>query len=208
MNFAYFRKSNFSLDETVSKVAQNAEKQNFKILAQADLPKELGKMILICKSDWLGTLMEENQNLVGFLPCSITVMKKGDDVLVGTSQPSIIKALSQSPKLLELANTAEQIIKNVIHESAGVGELKPTNIKLYSTTTCPYCKMEAKWLEEKQVKFDEVHVDLDEKEADDMVKKTGQMGVPVTAIQYEGGEEEFIVGFDREKLSSILDIKN
>jgi glutaredoxin len=135
-------------------------------------------------------------------------MKKGEDVMVGTSQPSIIKALSQSPKLLELANTAEQVIKGVIHESAGVSELKPTNIKLYSTTTCPYCKMEATWLVDKKIKFDEVHVDLDEKEADDMVKKTGQMGVPVTSILYEGGEEEFIVGFDKEKLSSILNIKN
>jgi glutaredoxin/uncharacterized protein (DUF302 family) len=206
MNFAYFRSSNYSLEETVKRVSDNAAALKFKILGKVDLPNELGKMILVCKSDWLGKLLEEDKNLVGFLPCSITVMKKDNGVIVGTGQPAIIKALAQSEKVATLAIAAEQVIKGIIHEAAGVGELKPTAVKLYSTTTCPYCRLEAKWLEDKKVKFNEVHVDLDEKEADDMVKKTGQMGVPVTAIQYEGGEEEFIVGFDKGKLQTILGV--
>jgi glutaredoxin len=66
--------------------------------------------------------------------------------------------------------------------------------------------MEAAWLDEKKVKYELIHVDKDQKEAEDMVKKTGQMGVPVTAIQFEGGEEEFVVGFDRPQLSQILNV--
>jgi hypothetical protein len=41
-----------------------------------------------------------------------------------------------------------------------------------------------------------------------MVEKTGQMGVPVTEIIYENGEEEYIIGFDRERLSEVLSLKN
>jgi glutaredoxin 3 len=81
---------------------------------------------------------------------------------------------------------------------------KLSKIKLYSTTTCPYCKMEASWLDSKKIQYEEVHVDLDQKEAEDMVRKTRQMGVPVTSLLYENGTEEFIVGFDRPKLELIL----
>jgi len=55
--------------------------------------------------------------------------------------------------------------------------------------------------------FGEVHVDIDQKEAEVMVRKTGQMGVPVTAILFEDGEEEYIVGFDKTKLEQILNVK-
>ncbi len=163
-------------------------------------------MVVICKKDWLATLLQENQNLIGFLPCAITVMKKGNDVIVGTGQPAVIKALAQSHKVADLANTAEQTIKEMIHESAGVAELKPTAVKLYSTMSCPYCKMEKSWLESKQVKHDVVYVDLNEQEANKMVERTGQMGVPVTEIQYEDAEPEFIIGFDKAKLAGILGV--
>jgi len=86
--------------------------------------------------------------------------------------------------------------------------MKPTSIKLYSTTTCPYCKMEAAWLDTKNVTYDEVHVDLDRKSAEEMIQKTGQMGVPVTAVLYEGGKEEYIVGFDKQRLSSVFTAAN
>ncbi|OGD08691.1 hypothetical protein A2397_04715 [Candidatus Amesbacteria bacterium RIFOXYB1_FULL_44_23] len=67
--------------------------------------------------------------------------------------------------------------------------------------------MEARWLDDKKIKYNEVHVDIDQKEAEVMVRKTGQMGVPVTAILFEDGEEEYIVGFDKTKLEQILNVK-
>lgn len=84
---------------------------------------------------------------------------------------------------------------------------KISKIKLYSTTTCPFCIMEAMWLNSKKIKYEKVNVDLDQKEAEDVVRKTGQMGVPVTSLMFEDGSEEFIVGFDRPKLEQVLNIK-
>lgn len=83
---------------------------------------------------------------------------------------------------------------------------KITNIKLYSTLTCPYCKMEKAWLDEKKVQHEVIFVDLNPKEAESMVQKTGQMGVPVTEIQFEDSNPEYVIGFDRERLSRLLTV--
>lgn len=85
-----------------------------------------------------------------------------------------------------------------------MNKTKISKIKLYSTSTCPFCIMEAFWLDKKGAKYEKVLVDQNQKEAIDIVRKTGQMGVPVTAVLYEGGEEEYIIGFDKSKLEQIL----
>jgi glutaredoxin 3 len=79
-------------------------------------------------------------------------------------------------------------------------------IKLYKTTTCPYCKQEGEYLTSKGVKFEEIYVDKDPKAAEEMVKISGQMGVPLTLITKDDGTVESILGFDREKLNAALGI--
>ncbi|MBU4422042.1 glutaredoxin family protein [Candidatus Parcubacteria bacterium] len=79
-------------------------------------------------------------------------------------------------------------------------------ITIYSTTTCPYCHMLKEWLNEKNIEYKNIMVDEDQKGAEEMVKKSGQMGVPVTIIE-KGGKENIVIGFDKEKLSELLDIK-
>lgn len=81
--------------------------------------------------------------------------------------------------------------------------MKVKNIKVYSTTMCPYCKMEKAWLDGKNIEHEVVYVDKDKNEAINMVKKTGQMGVPVTEIEFDEGESEFIIGFDVPRLTEV-----
>ncbi len=85
---------------------------------------------------------------------------------------------------------------------------QPTKIRVYSTATCPYCKMEKAWLEKNNVTFDFVLVDRDRKEAQHMIDSTGQMGVPVTELQYDGRQPEFVIGFDRATLAQRLGLEN
>lgn len=80
------------------------------------------------------------------------------------------------------------------------------NIKLYATFSCPYCKMEKDWLDKKGVKHNIVMVDINPYEAQKMVEKTGQMGVPVTEVEYHSGSSEFVIGFDQKKLSDVLGV--
>ncbi len=206
MNFAYFRDSTRSFEDTVQETKSAIEKADFKLLGQTPLPNDMGTMLLVCKSDWLAALLKENRQLAGFMPCAITVMKQDGKVMVGSGQPSIIKALSQTKQSAEIATQAEEALRLIIHEAAGVEALKPSGVKLYSTTTCPYCKMEKSWLESKSVKHNVVYVDMNQAEAERMVEKTGQMGVPVTEIQYTDADSEFIVGFDKNKLAASLGV--
>lgn len=67
--------------------------------------------------------------------------------------------------------------------------------------------MEKEYLTQKGAAFENIFVDEDEKKAEEMIHKSGQMGVPVTIITGDDGKEEVVVGFDKDKLNSALDIK-
>jgi glutaredoxin 3 len=76
------------------------------------------------------------------------------------------------------------------------------SVKVYSTATCPYCIRAKQFLKENNIAFSDVDVSNDRAAADEMIQKTGQMGVPVLDI-----EGEIIVGFDREKIKAALGLK-
>ncbi|MCS6956627.1 MAG: hypothetical protein NZM02_02160 [Patescibacteria group bacterium] len=138
------------------------------------------------------------------MPCSIVILNRNDEIMVGVGNPNLIGKLTDNPALIDLSQKAENILKSIINESCGVGPLKIKRIKLYATMSCPYCKMEASWLDSKKVKYDHVYVDLNPIAREEMVRKTGQMGVPVTEIVYDNNEEEYIIGFDKARLEEIL----
>ena len=80
-------------------------------------------------------------------------------------------------------------------------------IVLYKTVTCPYCKMETEYLKSQGIEFEEVYVDQDTGAAEEMVKISGQMGVPFTVITKDDGSKETILGFDRAKIDSALELQ-
>lgn len=73
------------------------------------------------------------------------------------------------------------------------------NIKVYSTPTCPYCKMAKQFLTENNVTFEDVDVSSSQSAAQEMISKSGQMGVPVLDI-----DGEIVVGFDKGKIRKLL----
>ncbi|MCK4713928.1 MAG: glutathione S-transferase N-terminal domain-containing protein [Candidatus Aenigmarchaeota archaeon] len=75
-------------------------------------------------------------------------------------------------------------------------------VKVYSTQYCPWCTRAKDFLKEHNVEFEAIDVSADRDAAQYMVEKSGQTGVPVIQIG-----EEFIVGFDRERLAELLGIK-
>lgn len=79
-------------------------------------------------------------------------------------------------------------------------------VRLFKTTTCPFCKQESEYLTSKGIQFEEIYVDKDPKEAEEMVKLSGQMGVPFAVIKKDDGGEEHILGFDKDKINTALGI--
>lgn len=81
-------------------------------------------------------------------------------------------------------------------------EVKKTPaIVIYSTPWCVYCKMAKEFLTKQNVPFTEHDVASDEQARDEMIKKSGQMGVPVIDV---GGQ--IIVGFDKSRLIELAGI--
>ncbi|WKZ25416.1 MAG: glutaredoxin family protein [bacterium] len=79
------------------------------------------------------------------------------------------------------------------------------NITVYSTTTCPYCKMVKDYLISKNISFAEKMVDQDENARNEMVGVSGGfLGVPFTVILKEDGTKETVVGFDKGKFDSMV----
>jgi glutaredoxin len=81
------------------------------------------------------------------------------------------------------------------------------NVTVYSTAICPYCKMEKQWLDKHDIKYKNIFIDDDEAAAETIIKKSKQMGVPVTVIVLKDGKEKVVIGFDKPELAKILEIK-
>lgn len=79
-------------------------------------------------------------------------------------------------------------------------------ITVYSTTTCPYCRMLTNWLNENGVRYTEYKVDQNPVAAQNMIRLSGQMGVPFTTV--EDGDElvDRVVGFDTARLTKVLQL--
>ena len=75
-------------------------------------------------------------------------------------------------------------------------------IKVYSTPTCPWCYKVKEFLKEKRLSFDDIDVSSNKNAAQEMIDKSGQMGVPVIDIN-----GEIIIGFDKYAIESALNNK-
>ena len=75
-------------------------------------------------------------------------------------------------------------------------------VKIFTTPTCVYCATLKEFFKKHNIEFQEIDVAKDMEARKEMIEKSGQMGVPVTEIN-----GQIVVGFDRAKISELLDIK-
>ncbi len=76
------------------------------------------------------------------------------------------------------------------------------NVKVYSTPTCPQCHRLKEFLKENNVEFEDINVFEDHEAAEEMIKKSGQMSVPVLDI-----DGELVIGYDAKKTKELLNLK-
>jgi len=73
------------------------------------------------------------------------------------------------------------------------------DIKVYTTPVCPYCVLVKNFLKQNGVAFREIDVSKDKTRAAEMIRKSGQGGVPVTEI-----DGNIVIGYDVKKLKELL----
>jgi len=76
-------------------------------------------------------------------------------------------------------------------------------IEIYSTPTCMYCNLAKDFFKKNNLSFTEYDVSTDVAKREEMVEKSGQMGVPVIIVD----EKDIVVGFDEGHLKELLAVK-
>lgn len=195
MNIYYFRES----------------KKDFSIIL-TELQSQLKEIIK--KDNWALFVLQDTNILDKFfnfdpkiliLPwLFVLVFKKEDKTYIGILKSSFLGSITQDQEIYNFSFELEEKLEKLIDEVSGAGPRKIKNIKIYATTTCPYCKMEMDWLKSKKIDFQVSYVDLNPLEAQKMIEETNQMGVPVTKIEFADSEPEFIIGFEKEYLERLL----
>ncbi len=72
-------------------------------------------------------------------------------------------------------------------------------VTIYSTPTCVWCDKVKEFFKANKVKYSEVDVTKDPAKAQEMIEKSGQMGVPVIEV-----DDDIIIGFDKARLKKLL----
>jgi len=67
---------------------------------------------------------------------------------------------------------------------------------------CPWCNVAKDFFSSLKLPFEEIDVSTDEKAAQKMIEKSGQMGVPVIEI-----DDKIVIGFNKPLLEEILGLK-
>jgi len=75
------------------------------------------------------------------------------------------------------------------------------SVTIYSTPTCHFCQAAKAFFKENSVAFTDYNVAEDEAKRNEMVEKSGQMGVPVIMIG-----DEMIIGFNESKVKELLEM--
>jgi glutaredoxin-like YruB-family protein len=163
----------------------------------------------------------------GISECAIknitTAGKEINDLCLFTVDVSSVKdiheryAVTSVPTLLifeggKMANTIKgchdsnyfkSVFESLVPRHNGPGSETRKNVVVYSTPSCSWCATLKIHLRKHGIPFRDVDVSRDQRIAEELVRRSGQQGVPQTEI-----DGQIIVGFDRERINKLLGIEN
>jgi glutaredoxin-like YruB-family protein len=124
-----------------------------------------------------------------------------------TSAPSLLEfeygVLKNLIKGCNDVNFYKVLFENAIYFHEMKKDEKPQKrVTVYSTPTCSWCNTLKLYLKMHRVRYTDIDVSHDQRAADEIVKRSGQMGVPQTDIN-----GEIIVGFNKARINELLDIQ-
>lgn len=124
-----------------------------------------------------------------------------------TTVPALIEFFEGAVKNVYKGCSESVIYKNIFEESVYFQEAEKNknsqkNVTVYSTPSCVWCNTLKSYLRQQRVLFTDVDISRDENAAQELVRRSGQMGVPQTEI-----DGEMIVGFNKARINELLSLK-
>ncbi len=148
----------------------------------------------------------ENQNDVLVLSADVNSVKDIHPNYKVTSAPSVLVFENGEFKNIVKGCNDKTYYTSLFKNAFFVGETsedgeKQKRVTVYSTPTCSWCTTLKNYLNDKKIKYTDIDVSGDHNAAREMVKKSGQQGVPQTEI-----DGQMIVGFDKSRINKLLGI--
>lgn len=158
-----------------------------------------------CAAKRLNKLSKDTRNKILFI--DVSIVKDVHTHFGITSAPSLLKF--NAGKLVNVykgCQTEEYYRTTINGESFSTfrhdTEIPAKRVTVYTTPTCTWCNTIKTYFREKNINFTEINVASNPAKAEEMVKKSGQQGVPQTDIN-----GQMVIGFDKNKINSLLGIQ-
>ncbi len=124
-----------------------------------------------------------------------------------TSAPALLEFdKTQFKNIVKGCNQSEHykaLLEDAVFSTQPQDEQKPSKrVTVYSTPTCTWCNTIKSYFRQHKIRFTDIDVSRDQQAAQEMVRRSGQQGVPQTDIN-----GEMIVGFNKARINELLDIK-
>ncbi|OPX30802.1 MAG: glutaredoxin [Candidatus Omnitrophica bacterium 4484_171] len=151
---------------------------------------------------------EENKDVY---VCAVNAAKVKDiHTIYGISTvPTVLAIKNGKPSKIVYGPQSKEYYQRLLYDvpaavSGSDGESRKShNVVVYTSSSCPWCSTVKSYLMKNRIYFREVDISRDQGAAQELVRRSGQMGVPQTDI-----DGNIVVGFDQAKLDSFLGIKN
>lgn len=117
-------------------------------------------------------------------------------VFMNASLANVIKGCQESSYYKALTENS------IFRARAGSERKTGKRVTVYSTPTCSWCNTLKTWLQKNNIKFADIDVSRDPDAAEQLVRRSGQQGVPQTEIN-----GQIVVGFNQPRLKELLEIK-
>jgi len=142
-----------------------------------------------------------------FFTADVSVVRDIHQIYGVTTVPSLLvfhgNKLTGVIKGCHDSNYYKALAENSLFSASNSEDANPVRrVTVYSTPTCSWCNTLKTWLQKNNVKYSDVDISGDQKAAEELVRRSGQQGVPQTDIN-----GSIVVGFDQIKLKQLLGIQ-
>lgn len=123
-----------------------------------------------------------------------------------TSAPSLVEFKGKDLKNAYKGAHDQSYYKGLFENAVYVARAEKAGktvkqVTVYTTPTCSWCGTLKSYLNKNKIRYSEIDVSKDDSAAQEMVRRSGQQGVPQTLIS-----GEMVVGFDKAKINRLLEI--
>ncbi|HOK99320.1 MAG TPA: thioredoxin family protein [Bacteroidales bacterium] len=159
-----------------------------------------------CAIEHIEEALQESGEEIQLFAADVTTVRDIHTRYQVTSVPTLL--VFEKGEMLNMVKGCQEagFYRNIFTQAVYQAKAKasgkePKRVTVYSTPTCPWCNTLKAWLRKNGIPFTDVDVSRDENAARELVRRSGQQGVPQTDIN-----GQIVVGFNQQKLKELLEI--